>query len=153
MLSKHHLLLSLVTGAFLVLVTPPTLPWWVVVGLAAALGVLVDLDHFVVARLNQGDWRALTRGLQHPRLLVFEQADLFDVDALWARQRLLSHAIVATVLVGGFLAFGRWYATAPWLGLVVAATLWVHIVADLVWDNVFLERDFHRHARALGYDA
>lgn len=152
MLSKHHLLLSIAAGGALLLFTPSTLPIWLVLGVATGMGVLIDLDHFLLARLNQGDWRALTRGLRNPRLLVLDQDQLFDVDALWARQRLLSHAIIGSVLVGGLVAAGSRFALAPWVGLVAAVTLWVHLLADLVWDNYFLERDFRRHARHLGFD-
>lgn len=148
MLSKHHLLLSLATGLALLLGTPPSIPAWLVVGLAITVGVLIDLDHFLVARLKQGDWDATIRGLRNPRLLVLDQDQLFDEDALWARQRLLSHAIIATVVVGVLAA-----AASVWLALVAAASLWVHLLADLVWDNYHLERDFRRHARHLGFDA
>ena len=147
MLSKHHLLLSIAAGAALVPLLPAVYPWWFVVGFATALGVGVDFDHFLVARLNQGDWSATVRGLRNPRLVFFDQTNLFPEDALWARQRLLSHAIIGSVLVGGLLL------VAPWVALVAAVTLWVHFVADLLWDNYFLERDFRQHARYLGFDA
>lgn len=152
MLSKHHLLLSLATGLALLLVTPAVLPAGLVVGVAAAVGVLIDFDHFLVARVNQGDWRATRRGLQNPRLLVLDQELLFDEDALWARQRLLSHAILGTLLVGGLLAAASTLPGGPWLGIVAATSLWVHVVSDLAWDNYYLERDFRRHARHLGFD-
>lgn len=147
MLSKHHLLLSLAAGVALVPLLPSIYPWWFVVGVATVLGVGIDFDHFLVARLNQGDWRATVRGLRNPRLLFFDQANLFPDDALWARQRLLSHALIGSVLVGVFVL------VAPWVALITAVTLWVHIVADLLWDNYFLERDFRQHARYLGFDA
>lgn len=147
MLSRHHLLLSIATGVGLVFVMPPVLPAWLVVALAVGPGVLIDLDHFLVARHNQGDWRALRRGVRNPRYLVLDQTELFDVDALWARQRLLSHAIVGTGVVAGLLAIH------PWLAVVAAVTLWVHLVADMAWDNYHIQRDFRRHARHLGFDA
>lgn len=147
MLSKHHLLLSLATGVALVFLVPPAYPWWFVVGFATALGVGIDFDHFLVARLNQGDWRATVRGLRNPRLLFFDQANLFPEDALWARQRLLSHALVGSVIVAGLVV------VAPWVALIAAVTLWVHIVSDLLWDNYVIERDFRQHARSLGFDA
>lgn len=153
MLSKHHFLLSLATGLALLLVTPASLSAWLVVGLAVAAGVLIDLDHFLVARLNQGDWRATVHGLRNPRLLVFDQDKLFDEDALWGPQRLLSHAVIATVVVGVLLAAASSLPGGLWLAIVAAASIWVHLLSDLAWDNYHLERDFRRHARHLGFDA
>lgn len=147
MLSKHHLLLSIATGAALVFLVPPAYSWWVVVGFATVLGVGIDVDHFLIARLNQGDWRATVRGIRNPRLLFFDQANLFPEDALWARQRLLSHAIIGSLVVAALVL------VAPWMALIAAVTLWVHFVSDIVWDNYFIERDFRQHARYLGFDA
>lgn len=147
MLSKHHLLLSLAAGTALLSVSPATYPWWFVLGLAAVIGVFIDLDHFLLARLARGDWRSTTRALRNPRLLLLDQTALFEEDTFWARQRLLSHAIVGSTIVGLLLGI------ATWLAVIAAVTLWVHIVADLIWDNYHRERDFRRHARSLGFDA
>lgn len=119
---------------------PPSLPAWALLAWAAAVGVGVDFDHLLVARLNSGDWSALRRLLHNPSIVVLDQDAIFD-DDLWARQRLLSHHVL-----GGFLVAALVPASVP-LAAFTALILYAHVLADLVHDNRRLERDFRRHER------
>jgi hypothetical protein len=94
-----------------------------------ALSVLVDLDHFLVARLNTGDWRNAWRVLADPPIAVVGQDEIFDDGDVTELQRLLSHALLGGALVAGLLA------VAPTLAVFTAVVLYVHVVADLLWDN------------------
>lgn len=94
-----------------------------------ALSVLVDLDHFIVARITVGDWRNLRRLLDDPVGTLADQSRLFDEDHLTELQRLLSH-----VLLAGPLVVAAWVLAEP-LGEFTVGVLYVHLLADLLRDN------------------
>jgi len=98
------------------------------VGYGAAIGVLIDLDHFLLARLNTGSWRATRAVLREPRLALFEQGSIFATGEVGAIQRLWSHLVITTVLVGGLLPVSQYVA------LLSGAVLVSHILSDIVWD-------------------
>lgn len=110
---------------------------------AALVGVGVDLDHLLVARLNAGDWSALRGLLRNPSAAVLDQDAVFAEDDLWARQRLLSHHVLGGLLVLVLLP------VSTYLAVFTAVVLYAHVLADLVHDNRNLERDFERHRRYL----
>lgn len=114
------------------------------VGYAAVLGVAIDLDHFLVARYNAGDWRALRTCLARPTIVLFEQTAIFEPDEVWPLQRLLSHAVL-----GGALVFGLRFV-APRLAALSALVLYAHVLADLLWDNRRRSTYQRRYARAHG---
>lgn len=103
-------------------------------GLAAALGVGIDLDHFLLARLNAGDWRTLRRGIADPRLVVLDQSDLVREGEVLPFQRLASHLAIGGPLVA---ALGLASPYLAWLG---AVTLWAHLLADAAWEHARRER-------------
>lgn len=109
------------------------LPPWAVLVYAAAVGVGIDLDHFLVAWLNTGELRALRYGLGHPRALLFDQSKLFAGDEITSHERLLGHAVVIGVAVPAV------WAVDGFLGLVTAVVLYGHVLADLIWE-VYRER-------------
>lgn len=105
--------------------TTGTAPAWQVAGVAVVVGVFVDLDHFVVARLTDGDWRSFRRLLANPTLPFGDASELFvdsDFDGL---DRLLSHLLIAGAVVGGLAV------VAPVLAVVAAVSLYVHLLADV----------------------
>jgi len=108
-------------------VEPPVSPL-VVVGYAGALGVLIDLDHFLLARLNTGSWRATVAVLRNPRLVLFDQDAIFETGEVGAVQRLLSHVAITVVLVAGLLPVSRSLAVVS--GVVLVG----HILSDVLWD-------------------
>ena len=127
--SRSHLALSVLAGLALVpLVETPMGPVWTV-AYAAIVGTLVDLDHFVIARLRTGSWHSLRLALTSPRRAVLDQDELFEPGDVGARRRLLSH-----LLVGGSLVAGL---AVPWpsIALVTAVVLALHVLSDVVWDH------------------
>lgn len=128
MYSRDHALLSALLGVALALGAPqsayPALLWLYVVG----LGVGIDLDHFLIARLNTGTWESARRCLREPSTVLFDQQSIFDDFAVWRDQRLLSHVLLGGALVGGLWWLHRYWAVAT------AATLYVHVLADLYSD-------------------
>ncbi len=122
---------------------PPSPPAWALLAWAAVVGVGIDLDHLLVARLNAGDWSALRGLLRNPTAAVFDQDAIFAEDDLWARQRLLSHHVLGGLLVLVLLP------VSVYLAVFTALVLYAHVLADLLHDNRNLERDFERHRRAL----
>ncbi len=93
------------------------------------LGVLIDLDHFVLARLRVGDWRHLRNCLKNPERVFFDQENLFDGTGEMASPRILSH-----VILGGVLTALTACVSRP-VALLTGAVLYVHVLADLLRDN------------------
>ncbi|MFB6180011.1 MAG: hypothetical protein ABEI77_09840 [Halorientalis sp.] len=127
-------------GAALVPILDPAAPL-LVVAYAAALGVLVDLDHFLLARVNTGRWRATTNVIRNPQLLVFDQESIFETGEVGAVQRLESHVVITVVLVVG------WLPIAPSLAIVSGVVLVGHIVSDVIWDFTTLLGPAHALVR------
>lgn len=145
MYSRDHALVSLVVGALGVwgLAIPDVVPWWAAVAWAIAVGVGIDFDHFLIARLVTGDWSAFGRLLRNPLLPLTDPAGLFERDDLWAIQRLFSHALVAGVAVGGLWLWNTSFA------IFTALVLYAHVLSDLAWDNYRFEEYQRRHAAAV----
>jgi hypothetical protein len=137
--SSGHFLVSVVVGAALVPVV--TLHPALVVGLAVGVGVGIDFDHFLLARLNTGSWRALAGVVRNPRLVFAGQDDIFEQNEVWRIQRLLSHVVIGSVAVPVLVVFHR-----P-VGIVVGASLYAHVVTDLV-EDVRTEETYVRTAAA-----
>ena len=130
MYSADHLLISAIVGVILaILTTESMLLGAAVVVYAVALGVGIDLDHFLIARLNAGKWRAVRRGIEDPRRLVFAQHELFRPREVSPSERMLSHLVLGGLLVGGL-----WVVT-PWLAVVSGVVVYVHVLADAAADS------------------
>lgn len=99
-----------------------------VVAYGVALSVFVDLDHFLLARVEAGDWRHLRAALADPFAAFTDQDDVFP-DLRLRQERLLSHALLGGALVGGLLV------VAPALAAFTAGVLYVHVVCDLLRDT------------------
>ena len=93
------------------------------------LGVLIDLDHFVLARLRTGDWRHLHACVAEPKRVVTDQENLFEGTGGMARLRILSH-----VVLGGVLTVLARRVSRP-VALLTATVLYVHVLADLLRDH------------------
>ena len=130
MYSKAHLLISTAVGAAVAVVSgQPPVGAAATVGYAALLGVGIDFDHFLVARLNTGSWDALLGVVRNPRRAVFDQRNIFDADEDMTRlQRLLSHVVIAGVLVAVL------YPLSAYAALLSAVVLYVHVLSDLYQD-------------------
>ncbi|MFW6018228.1 MAG: hypothetical protein ACOCPX_05355 [Halapricum sp.] len=128
MYSKSHAVISLALGIALVVAGVSVFHPVFVVGYATAVGVFVDLDHFLWARYNTGDWRALRYVLTNPVDALADQQTIFREHDLEHLERLLSHVVIAGIAVPL-----TWWLD-PQLGLVTGATLYAHVLADLVED-------------------
>ena len=134
MYSIHHALLSFVVGTLTVLLFGPatvfgiTIPSGVLVVYATAIGVFIDLDHFLIARVRTGNWRALRFCLRHPQAAFLEQHRIFETGDVGALTRLLSHLLIAGLLVVGLVPI------STTLAVVTAVVLYVHLVGDVAWD-------------------
>lgn len=93
------------------------------------LGVLIDLDHFVLARLRVGDWRHTIEVLRHPTRVFTDQDNLFEGTGEMRILRLLSHVIIGGVLTG------LWWVVSRPVAAMTAIVLYVHVLADLLRDN------------------
>ncbi|PSP77762.1 hypothetical protein BRC81_09735 [Halobacteriales archaeon QS_1_68_20] len=98
-----------------------------VVAYGVAVSVLIDLDHFLLARVQAGDWTHLRRALSDPARALWDQAWVLEGVEL-ERQRLATHVVVGTALV-----VGLWLVT-PALARLTAALLGAHVLADLLRD-------------------
>lgn len=133
MKSAEHAVVGGVVGAAAVAVLFPaaplttTGPLWVG---GILLSVIVDLDHFLIARAMQGDWSNLRRAVSNPRVGLIEQERVFaDTDEVALRQyRLLSHLLVGGALVAVCTRVD------DGLAVLVAVLLYAHVVADVVRD-------------------
>lgn len=95
---------------------------------SGALGVLIDLDHFLVARLRSGSWAALGGVVRDPLVAVTDQDAIFENGEVGKIPRLLSHVLLSGVLVGA-LALVEWR-----FALLAAVVLYVHLLSDLAAD-------------------
>ncbi|WP_255169841.1 hypothetical protein [Natrononativus amylolyticus] len=147
MYSKHHAAVSLVVGLALVAVLAPVtvggvgVPSAALVLYAVAVGVFIDLDHFVIARATTGDWRALRFCLRRPVAAFTDQDLIFDSGDVGALSRLLSH-----LLLSGLFVVALAVASVP-LAVLTGVVLYVHVVTDVWWD---LDRYHRGDAVAVG---
>lgn len=128
MYSKAHGAISLAIGLVLVVAGVVWIHPLVTVGYATAIGVGIDFDHFLVARLRTGEWRALSYLLSNPRRALADQSTIFRETDLNALHRLFSHVII----IG--LAVPATWLLDPGLGLITAVVLYTHVLSDLFED-------------------
>lgn len=94
-----------------------------------ALGVFIDVDHFLLARVYAGDWHHVEYVLDEPIEAFGKQEAIFDDVRDMTSQRLLSHVLLGGALIGVTRTLSR-----PW-GIVTALVLYWHLVCDLLRDN------------------
>lgn len=128
MRSTHHFGISIALGTLVSLLLEPTFPLPLAVAYAGVIGVAIDLDHFLVARYNTGTWDAVRTCLRSPGIVLFDQDAIFETDAIWPLERLLTHVVVMGTIVLG-LAF-----VDQFLALLSAIVLYGHLLSDLLWD-------------------
>ncbi|EMA40246.1 hypothetical protein [Halobiforma nitratireducens] len=104
------------------------------VAYGTALGVLIDLDHFLIARLKTGQWDAVQFCLHNPRAAVADQRRIFDAGDVGLLSRLLSHLLIVGAVVP-LLALG-----SRSLAVLTAGVLYVHILTDVAWDTRRVDR-------------
>lgn len=126
--SRGHAILSILLGGGLLVIAPPSVNEPVLLIVVLTVGVGIDIDHFLIARLRTGSWHNLRRVLANPTLPFVNQAAIFDAGDVGASDRLLSHLLLSGVAVSGL-----WLIAPYWAG-VTAVTLYVHITIDVYSD-------------------
>lgn len=134
MYSRNHAIVAGLVAIPLAVVAPPEVPRLAVIGYVLVLGVGIDVDHFLVARINRGSWDTLRSCVSDPSLVFTRQADIFDSGDVWRDQRLLSHLLIGGVMVA------LWWIPSPYLAVVTAITIYTHVLADLFADGQTRER-------------
>jgi hypothetical protein len=128
MYSRNHLLISLIIGLISASFFGITgLEFALIVGYGCVIGVLIDIDHFVIARINTGTWSALRASLARPSKLLFQQRTVFTGE-VGKLQRLLSHMIISGVIVSIIAVFNII------LSLFSIIIFYFHIVGDIYAD-------------------
>lgn len=128
MYSRGHAILSGAIGIPLALWSNAGAPAWLLWGSVVLVGVGIDVDHFLIGRLNRGDWTNLRRCLRRPTRAFLAQSDIFDRGDVHRDQRLLSH-----LLLGGVLTTAASLLATQW-AVAAAVTVYVHVLADLYAD-------------------
>lgn len=134
MKTVHHAALSGIASLAVVVVLAPGTPL-AHLAVGTVVGVAIDVDHFPISRARGGDWRAARRVLANPAVIVTDPERIFVGAPVGPVERLLSH-----VLLGTGLSATAWLAR-PTFGVVVAVSLYVHVLADLCWDVWRRHRD------------
>lgn len=88
-----------------------------------ALGVLIDLDHFIWARYNHGHWNHFIEALESPFTTMKDNAEVME-NALGEKQRYASH--FAILVLGTVIA----YVAGANLAALTSTMLGAHIVCD-----------------------
>lgn len=128
MYSRNHAVVSALVGIPLVAVAPDSQDPVHIMVLVVVFGVGIDLDHFVIGRINRGDWTNLVDCIQSPSRAFVRQETIFEPGDVWRDQRLLSH-----LLIGGLLVPPVFFLDS-YLSFIVAITIYVHVLADLYSD-------------------
>lgn len=89
-----------------------------------ALGVLIDMDHFLWARYNHGHWDHLKDALKAPKETMKNNAQVME-GALGEKQRYTSHFVILV------LGTGLAYAGGPNLAALTLVMLSSHILSDI----------------------
>ena len=134
MYSRAHAAISLVVAAGVILVETlvvgePTIDPVLAIAYGVALGVLIDLDHFALAWIFSDSLDPFVRVLRAPWIVVTAPATIFETDDLGPHQRLISHVVIA-----GLLVPATWLVVDPLVGVLSAAVLYAHVLADLIAD-------------------
>jgi len=129
MKSGAHATISLVVAGLALVLTEPPFSAPVVVAVTLVAGVLIDLDHFVLAARRTGGLAAVRRCLRDPTIVFFHQSRIFEDGEVGMLERLLSH-----VVIGG-VAVPLCWLSSPYLAGLVGATIYAHVLADLVADS------------------
>ncbi len=91
---------------------------------AVAVGVLIDLDHFLIARTREGSWKHFVAAVKDFRTIVTENEKIIE-GAVSEGERLLSHLVLMGIVSIAIYQFDQR------LGLLTLGMLGVHIAVDI----------------------
>lgn len=134
MYSREHLAIGAVVSALLLVPLSRRFGVPLLVALfvyGVLLSVFIDLDHFVLTRLETGSWRHLRACVANPRDAFGDQDWVFEdmKNTGLEHLRILSHVAIGGVLVGVLVVL--W----PPVAVFTAVVLYFHVLADLLRDN------------------
>ncbi|AFK18725.1 hypothetical protein E6P09_08075 [Haloferax mediterranei ATCC 33500] len=130
MKSLEHAVVGGVVGAAAAVALHPPGSVALLVAVAVLISVFIDLDHFVIARVERGDWHNLRLAVTNPRVGILEQEKVFaDFGPDFNRKRLLSHHLIGGIAVGGLALSGTGSLAA-----FVAVVLYAHVIGDFLRD-------------------
>ena len=125
--SIQHLKISIILSPIVALLSFESLqtPEFLAVSVfGILLGTLIDLDHFVVARILHGNWNELKRALNSPMKIMKDNFSVRE-QRIGNKNRFISHlAILWAAQLTLFLD--------PSLGLFTVSMLGSHVIADLI---------------------
>ena len=101
---------------------------WGALAWAVAVGVLIDLDHFIIARLRTGNWKSARFCLHNPYRALTDQHLIFELGDVGVLERLLSHLLLTGLALALLV-----YISVP-IAILTGVVLYVHIVSDVCWD-------------------
>ncbi|WP_181684903.1 hypothetical protein [Halorhabdus salina] len=129
MYSLAHAVISLLVAFGVVIGGDPTVNPALAVGYGVALGVLIDLDHFLLSWVIGDSVGPLKRVLRRPWVVATDPGSIFEEGDLGPYHRLISHVVIAGAVVPAV-----WLVVDPFLGTLSAAVLYAHLLADLIAD-------------------
>lgn len=103
---------------------------------AVAVGVFMDLDHFLLAWSGSGDFTELKKAFRNPTDAFTDAGKIFERGVFTPRARFLSHFSIL------YLASGISYLISTELAAFTAVIISLHILAD-----------FYAHIRTHGLPA
>lgn len=134
-----HLKATLIAAPALALIWNPgasTSEFFIVALAGLFAGVLVDLDHFPIYRLERGDWRDLKRMFQNPLKTMKNNSSVLLTFS--PKKKYAAHAV--SMMLISATTFVVYRSAFP----VVLGCLIIHIVMDLVHSKREAEFPFSR---------
>lgn len=123
----QHFLASVITTAGILFLLPGTgiLQLAVLGTLGMGAGVLIDLDHFLLARRRTGNWSSLKEAFRCPVKTMTAAGNVFDDGLADEINRLITHGFILVLAVAS-AAIVNWK-----LSIVITGNIAVHILLDL----------------------
>lgn len=122
----EHLLVSVLVAPFAVIATlgsPSALELLFGYSVAVAAGVLIDLDHFPIMRLESGNWDDLKKAIRDPKGVV---TDYRNLTVFSLRKKYAGHIVSMTAVLTFFQILLPDYSVL--VGLMFA----LHLLMDLI---------------------
>lgn len=128
MYSRNHAIISAVVGIPLTIAAPGLQQQVYLLIYMIVLGVGIDLDHFIIGRINRGDWSNLACCIRNPSQVFVNQESIFEQGDVWRDQRLFTHLVI-----GSGLVVTLWFIN-EYLSFITTVTIYTHVLADLYSD-------------------
>lgn len=125
--SIHHLKISVILSPIIAILSFNSLqtPEFLAVSvLGIILGTLIDLDHFLIARMLHGNWNELKRALNSPIKIMKDNFSVRE-QRIGNKNRFISH--LAILWAAQLLLFIN-----AELGLFTVSMIGSHIITDLI---------------------